>query len=272
MKSVCWVAFVISGVGLGCANLIDLDAGKPNRCEGVSCAKLDECHELGECNPESGKCSNPIAEDGKACDDKNACTRAESCKGGVCTGEHPTNCAQAGGCQNGQCDPITGICGAEDGSSCDDGDVCTTTDTCQGGVCNPGGGQSWATWKPEGTKSYAPAEDVVVDMVTRRIWQRASAPQAATWQEAQAYCASLSLPGYPSGWRLPARIELTSLVNYAAFNPAIDGEQFPSTLPEPFWSSTPYADSTNQVWYVDFKDGSVLAEYSGSARRVRCVR
>lgn len=272
MKSACWGAFIIGGLSFGCAKLIDLSEGKPNLCEGVVCTKLDTCHELGDCEPENGRCSNPIAEDGKACDDKNACTRADSCKSGTCTGEDPVSCAQADGCQNGQCDPITGACGAEDGTLCDDEDACTMTDTCQGGVCNPGSVQSWATWKPANTKTYASTEDVVVDLVTHRTWQRAPASQASTWQDAKTFCATFSVPGYPSGWHLPSRIELASLVDYKASDPAIDPKQFPDTPSEPFWSSTPYAGDISQAWYVDFKDGSIFPEYSGSAKRVRCIR
>ena len=49
-----------------------------------------------------------------------------------------------------------------------------------------------------------------------------------TWQEAVDYCTALDLPG--SGWRLPTRLELLTLVNYGLPypDPAIDARYFPT--------------------------------------------
>ncbi|NMO15638.1 LamG domain-containing protein [Pyxidicoccus fallax] len=55
-------------------------------CTGVVCAPLDACHTAGTCDPSTGLCSNPVAPDGTACDDSDACTQPDTCQGGVCTG------------------------------------------------------------------------------------------------------------------------------------------------------------------------------------------
>jgi hypothetical protein len=52
----------------------------------VTCVPLDACHIAGTCNPLTGQCSNPVAPNGTACSDGNACTQPDTCQGGVCTG------------------------------------------------------------------------------------------------------------------------------------------------------------------------------------------
>src|SRR5205814_482828 len=105
----------------------------------VTCTALDECHVAGTCNGATGKCSNPSQSDGTACNDGDPCTQTDTCQGGACTGKSPIVCTALDAChQAGICDKTTGICSAPlqaDGKACDDGDACTPTDSCQGGVC-----------------------------------------------------------------------------------------------------------------------------------------
>ena len=58
---------------------------------------------------------------------------------GVCTGGNPVVCTASDQCHvAGTCDPKTGMCSnpvKKNGSPCDDGNLCTTKDTCQGGAC-----------------------------------------------------------------------------------------------------------------------------------------
>ncbi len=74
-----------------------------------------------------------------ACDDGDACTRADACRDGVCTGADPVVCAAQDQCHDaGVCDPASGACSnpaMPDGTACSDGDACTQTDTCQAGAC-----------------------------------------------------------------------------------------------------------------------------------------
>jgi len=107
----------------------------------VVCTASDQCHAAGVCDPMSGICSNPSKSDGTACTDSNKCDMAPTCLGGVCAGT-PTVCAPPDQChQAGTCDPASGSCSyaaKADGNPCDDGNACTRTDTCMGGICTGG--------------------------------------------------------------------------------------------------------------------------------------
>jgi hypothetical protein len=114
-------------------------------CEGGSqkgCPTPDQCHLLGTCDPSTGDCSNPPAENGTSCSDSNACTGPDTCQDGVCTPGTATVCTALDQCHNaGTCDPATGNCdnpAKPDGTVCTDGNQCTGPDTCQGGICTPG--------------------------------------------------------------------------------------------------------------------------------------
>ncbi|MFP2929023.1 LamG-like jellyroll fold domain-containing protein [Pyxidicoccus sp. 3LG] len=69
-----------------CVNTPGSYTCEPDLCAGVVCAPLDACHIAGTCNPSTGQCSNPVAPNGTACSDGNACTQPDTCQGGVCTG------------------------------------------------------------------------------------------------------------------------------------------------------------------------------------------
>ena len=263
-------AVVATGIWLGCNGTIRFELPEhEDLCASISCTAVDACHLAGECDPGTGVCSSPFAPDGTACDDGDLCTNTDTCQSGACTGV--SLCPAASGCQPG-CDPETGLCAAPDGTSCNDGSVCTTTDTCQGGVCNPGEDSTWAHWVPDAPPGYVVTEDVVVSTTTRRTWQRAVPATSYTWQEAQTYCGSLSLPGYPSGWRVPTRIELASIVDYTKLEPTIDTAVFPGTPSESFWSSSLYASDSSGAWYVNFVVGDVYYDSVEVILRVRCVR
>jgi hypothetical protein len=105
----------------------------------VVCTARDQCHEVGTCNPSTGVCSDPAKADGSSCNDGNLCTQTDTCERGVCTGSNPLICTSPDQCHDGgTCNPATGICSGPpkpDGTSCNDGNACTQTDTCQGGSC-----------------------------------------------------------------------------------------------------------------------------------------
>jgi hypothetical protein len=124
----------------------------------------------------------------------------------------------------------------------------------------------------------------VTDATTGLLWQRDGAGTRAgcsgtdnltcTWAEAKAYCASLSLAGV-SGWRLPAMMELATILDVTADSPAIDGTAFPDTPSDVFWTSSPrpQAEVTRgQAWVVQFDQGSTAFVGISRAFRVRCVR
>jgi hypothetical protein len=108
--------------------------------QAVVCQAADTCHDAGTCDEASGTCSNPVSPNGKTCSDGNACTQTDVCSNGVCQGSNPVTCPGATACTNAStCDSATGQCKTgtprADGTTCDDGKKCTTTDVCKAGVC-----------------------------------------------------------------------------------------------------------------------------------------
>lgn len=110
----------------------------------IDCPAIDQCHEVGTCDPTTGLCINLPTPDGAACIDGDSCTQTDVCVSGVCTGSNPVACPPpADQCHTqGTCDPGTGNCSnptVGDGTACDDGNLCTLSDTCQAGSCTPAG-------------------------------------------------------------------------------------------------------------------------------------
>jgi hypothetical protein len=112
----------------------------PDLCAGVVCDALDDCHDVGVCDPLTGECTDPEKPDGTTCTDGDACTRSDTCRQGTCEGANPVVCTALDQCHDaGTCDPASGVCSnpdKPDGTTCTDGQVCTTTDSCQAGACS----------------------------------------------------------------------------------------------------------------------------------------
>jgi hypothetical protein len=149
----------------------------------------------------------------------------------------------------------------------------------ESGIASP---YAWAEWpmpNPPSTglpnpQTYdtATAAGVVVDMVTGLAWQRSVDETSFVWTDAVSYCDRLSLEG--GGWRLPARIELLSIVDFTQNNPLIEPTAFPATPSEQFWTSSLVAGNPSNAWSVDFGFGAGLTydEPVTGSHRVRCVR
>ena len=123
-------------------------------------------------------------------------------------------------------------------------------------------------------------ELTVTDTITGLFWQRDGSgvrPACTTDRtnltctraEAHAYCASLTLGGV-SGWRVPARNELVTIVDFTKTNPpSIDETAFPNTPVDWFQTSSSDASAGGSNWNVGFYDGRSDGSDVG---RVRCVR
>jgi hypothetical protein len=70
-----------------CTQSDDCQAGSCVGANPVVCSASDQCHVVGECDPGTGSCSNPVAENGTGCDDANACTENDACADGACVGQ-----------------------------------------------------------------------------------------------------------------------------------------------------------------------------------------
>ncbi len=120
--------------------------------------------------------------------------------------------------------------------------------------------------------SYADnGNGTITDNNTALVWQKQDDGTARTWDAANAYCSGLSLAG--TGWRLPTRMELITIVDYGRFSPTINTVYFPSAQPYAnYWSSTSYAAQPSSAWTVYFFNGNVSWNSKTSANYVRCVR
>lgn len=83
--------------------------------------------------------------------------------------------------------------------------------------------------------------------------------------------------GFNSGWRLPTRRELLSIVHNGAFRPAIDAAYFPGTVStgtgnDFYWSADTYAPDPASAWRVNFDNGDTNAFIKGPGYPVRLVR
>jgi len=102
-----------------------------------------------------------------------------------------------------------------------------------------------------------------------------------SWSEALTQTRPSFYTGDHNDWRLPNLKELTSIVEVACFDPAINETVFPNTAPDRFWTSTPLAgpSSPDSSWLVDFFHGGSVSDRTAfgdperhRVRRVRLVR
>ncbi len=110
------------------------------------------------------------------------------------------------------------------------------------------------------------------DSLTGRIWQQGSSSESVDYVGAKAYCESLVLGGFSSGWRLPTARELQSIVDESSGPPLIEVEVF-TAVSQHYWASTPsVASDPNKAWVVSFAEGDsgVIAKHDTSF--IRCVR
>lgn len=123
----------------------------------------------------------------------------------------------------------------------------------------------------------------VLDTKTQLVWKRCSEGQTwddstcvgsastHTWQGALNVAQASSFAGQ-NDWRLPNKKEFKSIVEFGCYSPAINLTVFPNTSPVVAWSSSPYANSSDYAWYVDFYFGNDYASLKSLSNRVRLVR
>ncbi|MBM4344735.1 MAG: hypothetical protein FJ100_15320 [Deltaproteobacteria bacterium] len=89
-----------------------------------------------QCEPKSGQCKAGVdlAQDGTACDDKDGCTVATTCKTGACVGS-AKDCDDKNGCTSDSCALGKCLHAPLPGAPCDDGNSCTQKDACANGQC-----------------------------------------------------------------------------------------------------------------------------------------
>ena len=120
----------------------------------------DQCHNAGTCNAATGTCTDPVNKtNGTACEDGSLCYKGDSCQKGICTGGNDPACSSSDPCQDAVCFAVDGTCSfktktyddeplpsacekweCQNGiktkvpsnlnGGCDDGNKCTTLDSC----------------------------------------------------------------------------------------------------------------------------------------------
>ncbi|MBI5546718.1 MAG: DUF1566 domain-containing protein [Deltaproteobacteria bacterium] len=133
---------------------------------------------------------------------------------------------------------------------------------------------SWA-WAAAPGGRYTVGTETVTDNKTGLIWQRTVPSQSYSKSAGRTYCQTLNLGGFSTGWRLPEKEEMETLVDVRAVNPnsSIDQTAFPNTPNfARFWTSTPYARNGLRSWTIEFGTGSTGNYEDLNAYRVRCVR
>ena len=122
-----------------CTQTDTCQAGTCTGTNPVVCTAQDQCHVAGTCAAATGICSNPAKANGTTCNDGSLCTQTDTCQAGTCTGTNPVVCTAQDQCHvAGTCAAGTGICSnpaKANGTTCNDGSLCTQTDTCQAGTC-----------------------------------------------------------------------------------------------------------------------------------------
>jgi hypothetical protein len=128
--------------------------------------------------------------------------------------------------------------------------------------------------------SYSDLGEVVRDELTCLEWQKSPPSTTYVWQDALDYCEALELGGYDD-WRLPTRIELTSLTDFTT-SPALDPSAFPSGGGGFHKTASDWILTIEQrgagagkdyAWAFNMSDGIASnAASKATAARSRCVR
>ncbi|MDC0681277.1 Lcl C-terminal domain-containing protein [Sorangium atrum] len=213
---------------------------------------------------------------------------AESTASGDAPGDGGAESTASGGAGSAASGGAPGDGGAAgEGGGPGSGGAGGASDTCsRAAAC---GTHKWACWpmpNPAGSGLPNPASytdvggGVVRDNVTCLEWQEAPPSEAYTWEQAIGYCDGLTLGGF-SDWRLPTRIEMTSIVDFTR-SPAIDRGAFPGARGGFHKTSSDWILTIRQAgagagrdyaWAFNLSDGIVSNAYSkATAASLRCVR
>ena len=169
-----------------------------------------------------------------------------------------------------------------------------STGTCTCGTTNCPSGQDGDLEKGVEWPStrFTASNGTVTDNLTGLIWlQNADVPEAQrTWAQAFSDVAELNSGGtmnegkssgdtsnggsHQIDWRLPNVEELSSLIDFGRFGPALpEGHPFANVQSSIYWTSTTRADITNFAWHVSLFNGNAsYATKSGSTAYVWPVR
>jgi hypothetical protein len=251
---------------------------------GMTCTDVNECMlNTDNCsNTPAAICTNTVGSftcacptgysgNGVTCTDINECLT----NNGGCDTAPMATCTNSAGsfacaCPGGYTTTDGGVtCVVID--ACSGPTVCTADYPCQ--ILSPSytcRGQ-FPDWSVSTAPSFTDNGDgTVTDNRSALLWQQTIDAGSYNWAAANTYCGGLSLAG--TGWRLPTRAELESIVDFTATNPATNVAVFPTTPSVEFWSSSPSPAAMGDAWLVEFTSGVPYPNATSWAHRVRCVR
>ncbi len=138
MQGIC-VNDIVAGTGLACDDGNACTVGdkcllgvcvssQNNKCNDANPCTLDTC------SPSLGCQHLPLA-DGANCDDGDVCNGIAHCLSGACDLGTPLNCSDPNPCTIDSCDKQKGCQFTATAGSCNDGNACTSKDTCGSGSC-----------------------------------------------------------------------------------------------------------------------------------------
>ncbi|MDX2011632.1 MAG: DUF1566 domain-containing protein [Myxococcaceae bacterium] len=247
------------------------------------------------CDGRDNDCDG-VADDGATCSDPGTVCRSGQC---VCADENRCDgrcvdrssdrehCGACGvvcevRCDQGQCACQAGrtLCAGRcvvleaDDSHCGAcGRACRDGETCSGGACALD--LRWARWPiVDAPRLTVTSAGTVVDLVTGLEWLRAPLPVApATLDEAEQACAALRLQGRRD-WRLPTRIELTSLLDYSRLDDPLWDVQALQGPVGAYWSASSRVFGAGRETWVVRSDGTLdsMSSLASAPTLVRCVR
>ncbi len=112
----------------------------------------------------------------------------------------------------------------------------------------------------------------VKDSRTGLVWEQTPGSIHTHWIEALTYCDTRTTGGQ-TGWRIPTKDELSSLVDPDQHDPALpSGHPFTNVKSAIYWTATPSAKDPVLAWHVSFFSGEVVTDGKHLNRRVWCVR
>jgi len=169
-----------------------------------------------------------------------------------------------------------GSCAAgSDGCSVESTAACGGRLVCERAVSASCADPWWAEWpvppttRPDGYTDNG--DGTVTDGATGLMWEKTGAAATMSQPAAIAYCATMATTGGHNDWRLPAKIELLSIVDYERWNPSMN-PIFTRAASDVYWSSVPYAATSSSAWAVNFGYGFAYFMDMALTYQVRCVR
>lgn len=123
---------------------------------------------------------------------------------------------------------------------------------------------------------------IILHKKTDLEWQRCSVgqrweantctgqAQRLSWDDAQAFARSDASNG--GRWRVPTIGEFMGIVESGCVSPPVNGNIFPNTQADYYWTVASQAGRVTHAWYVQFTEGNVSTNAKSFTYFVRLVR